>query len=256
MSQIRKQREIIDRLAVVEALGALLDGGAYSSQMRNRLVEVFKSANARGRAEVERRFEDDGNGLDVLRGNAFLMDQLIRLVFDFAEQYVYPVSNRSTDEQLSIVAIGGYGRAELAPQSDVDLMFLLPYKQTPHGEQMVEFMLYVLWDLGLKVGHATRSIDDSIRLAKDDITIRTSLVDARWIWGDQKLFMNFAVRFDKEIITGSGQAFVDSKLAERDDRHERMGDTRYVVEPNLKEGKGGLRDLQTLFWLAKYLYRT
>jgi [protein-PII] uridylyltransferase len=134
-------------------------------------------------------------------------------------------------------------------------MFLLPYKLMPRGEQVVEYMLYMLWDMGLKVGHATRSIDEAIRLAKADMTIRTSLLEARWIWGNQVLFEQFKARFAKDVIAGTGPAFVEAKLAERDARHQRMGDTRYVLEPNIKEGKGGLRDLQTLFWIAKYLYR-
>ena len=143
---------------------------------------------------------------------------------------------------------------QLAPHSDVDLMFLQPYKQTPYIEQVVEFILYMLWDLGLKVGHSTRSIDDCLRLSKRDITIQTSLLDARWLWGDQKLFGDFYRRFQSELVDGHGPKFVEDKLAEQDGRHERMGDTRYVVEPNIKEGKGGLRDLQTLYWLTKFLY--
>ena len=254
MSHIRNQRDIIDRLGVAEALESCLDGGSYKSERRQDLVEVLKTALARGTDTVRERFEAGGPGTDVLRGNAFLIDQLVRVIFDFANQRVYPAANLTTAEQLSIVAVGGYGRAELAPYSDIDLMFLLPYKQTPHGDQIVEFMLYVLWDLGLKVGHATRSTDETMRLAKDDVTVRTSLLDARWIWGDQALFQTFKERFQEEITSGSGARFVQAKLDERDGRHERMGDTRYVVEPNIKEGKGGLRDLQTLYWLAKHLY--
>ncbi len=144
---------------------------------------------------------------------------------------------------------------ELAPYSDVDILFLLPYKQTPWGEQVVEYMLYMLWDLGLKVGHATRSVDDCVRLARDDLTIRTALLEKRFLWGDESLFDSLTERFDQEVVQGTGPEFVDAKLAERDSRHKKVGDSRYVVEPNLKEGKGGLRDLHTLFWIGKYLYR-
>ena len=133
-------------------------------------------------------------------------------------------------------------------------MFLQPYKQTPYIEQVVEFILYMLWDLGLKVGHSTRSIDDCLRLSKRDVTIQTSLLDSRWLWGNQELFRDFYQRFQAEIVDGHGSKFVEDKLTERDERHERMGDTRYVVEPNIKDGKGGLRDLQTLYWLTKFLY--
>jgi UTP:GlnB (protein PII) uridylyltransferase len=145
--------------------------------------------------------------------------------------------------------------ASSPPASDIDLLFLLPYKLTPHGEQVVEFMLYRLWDLGLKVGHATRSVDECIRQAKADMTIRTGLLESRFLWGDTKLFQELKRRFRREVATGNGLDFVEAKLAERDQRHKRTGNSRYTLEPNIKEGKGGLRDLHTLYWIAKYLYQ-
>ena len=190
----------------------------------------------------------------MVRANCHLVDQLIRTIHDFAFTSVYPLANPTTGEVLSIAATGGYGRGELAPFSDVDLMFLLPYKLTAHTEQVVEYILYTLWDLGLKVGHATRSIEEAVRLSRDDMTIRTSLLEARWLWGDRDMFNEFRKRFQSEFGESTGLAFVEAKLAERDARHDRMGDSRYVLEPNIKEGKGGLRDLHTLFWIAKYLY--
>src|SRR4029079_1377880 len=151
---------------------------------------------------------------------------------------------------------GGYGRSTLAPGSDIDLLFLLPYKQTPWGESVVEFILYLLWDLGLKVGHATRSVTECIRLSRSDMTIRTAVLEARFICGERALFDELETRFDKEVVKGSGPEFIAAKLAERDTRHRAQGASRYLVEPNVKDGKGGLRDLQTLFWIAKYFYRT
>ena len=132
----------------------------------------------------------------------------------------------------------------------------LPYKRTPHTEQVVEYLLYLLWDLGLKIGHATRSVEECLRQAKSDLTIRTGLLEARYLWGDQALFRDLKKRFDSEIVRGTAAQFVEAKLAERDARHQRVGDSRYQLEPNVKEGKGGLRDLHTLFWIAKYIYRT
>ncbi len=129
-----------------------------------------------------------------------------------------------------------------------------PFKQTPWGESVIEFILYMLWDLGLKVGHATRSLAECVRLAKQDITIRTALLEARYIWGDRELFDELRVKFWGEVATGNGHDFVEAKLAERDQRHMQQGESRYRVEPNIKEGKGGLRDLQTLYWIGKYLY--
>src|SRR5690606_18304657 len=177
------------------------------------------------------------------------------VLYDFTTGVVFPVANPSEAERLSVVAVGGYGRGALAPGSDIDLLFLLPYKQTPWGESVVEYMLYTLWDLGLKVGHSTRTVADCVRLAHEDFTIRTALLETRYIHGDAALFEEFERRFDDEVVKGTGNEFVEAKLAERDARHRRAGESRYLVEPNVKDGKGGLRDLNTLFWIAKYIYR-
>ncbi|MCP5366778.1 MAG: [protein-PII] uridylyltransferase [Hyphomicrobiales bacterium] len=256
MARIRKQRDIIDRKTLTARLDELAAWSGYSDRTRGEVLDMFRSALQCGTAEVRRRFETERlPGRDAIRAQSFLMDQLIRTLHDFTGKYVYPIANPIRGEQTSILATGGYGRGQLAPFSDIDLMFLLPYKSTPHTEQVVEFMLYMLWDMGLKVGHATRSIDDAVRLAQGDLTIQTSLLEARWLWGDENLFRQFKARFQKEVVAGHGPAYAETKLAERDMRHEKMGDTRYVLEPNVKEGKGGLRDLQTLFWMAKFLYQ-
>jgi len=252
MDAIRDQRAIIDRRQLTSDLA---EAGAKGDAA---LLDVLKEALAAGRAEIRRRFEADARseeaGEDVGRATCFLMDQLIRALHDHTTQKAYPIANPSAGEHLALVALGGYGRGELAPFSDIDLLFLLPYKLTPHGEQVVEFMLYRLWDLGLKVGNATRSVDDCIRLSLADMTIRTSLLEARYLWGDQRLYQELRQRFRREVITGNGLDFVEAKLAERDERHKRLGNSRYSLEPNIKEGKGGLRDLHTLYWIAKYLY--
>ena len=256
MIDIAKPRDIIDRKALLAELEELVGWSGYTPKTQGRVLGIFKTAHSNGWTEVRRRFEEDGaSSRDIARANTHLMDQLVRSLYDFALSSVYPLANPTTGEILSLTATGGYGRGELAPFSDIDLMFLLPYKLTAHSEQVVEYILYSLWDLGLKVGHATRSIDEAIRLARDDMTIRTSLLEARWLWGDKQMFKPFKKRFQSEFSESTGLAFVEAKLAERDARHDRMGDTRYVLEPNIKEGKGGLRDLQTLFWIAKYLYR-
>src|SRR5690348_3077458 len=155
---------------------------------------------------------------------------------------------------MSIVATGGYGRGLMAPGSDIDLLFLLPYKQTAWGESIAETILYCPWDMALKVGHATRSVDECIRLARADMTIRTAVLESRYLLGDRKLYDELVSRFDKQIAHGSAAEFVTAKLAEREERHRRAGASRYLVEPNVKDGKGGLRDLHTLFWIAKYVY--
>jgi [protein-PII] uridylyltransferase len=152
-----------------------------------------------------------------------------------------------------VLAVGGYGRGVLAPFSDLDLLFLRPWKSNARAENLTEFMLYVLWDLGLKVGWAARSTDEALKMARTDMTIRTTLLEARFLAGDPTLAETFLARFQNEVRKGDPRPFIAAKLAERDVRHEKSGASRYRVEPNVKEGKGGLRDLNTLFWIARSL---
>jgi [protein-PII] uridylyltransferase len=256
VSHIHHPRQIIDRRTIAAALA---DDAEDLSQdaLRAKLLERLKQAFKDGTAVIRARLEaGKAGGADTVAAHSYLTDQIIRILFDAVTRYFVRSGVRTTGERLSIVGLGGYGRGELAPLSDVDLLFLLPYKDTPYSEQVVEFMLYLLWDMGLKVGQAVRSVNENILQAKADMTIRTTLLDARWIWGDQELAAELAARFQKDVVDGTGTQFVQAKLAERDARHEKLGDSRYRLEPNLKEDRGGLRDLHTLGWIAKYLYGT
>ena len=181
---ITRQRDIIDRRALAAELSAAARSVKTSSFDRAPMVAPLKAALAAGRAEIRRRFEAAGDGTAVVREECFLMDQLIRALFDVVTGEIYPLPNPTSGERLALVAVGGYGRGELAPYSDIDLLFLLPYKQTPHTEQVVELLLYLLWDLGLKIGQSTRSVEECLRQAKSDLTIRTGLLEARYLWGD------------------------------------------------------------------------
>ena len=157
MYRIKNRRAIINRKALVRELEEQVSWGGYAPNKRDILLQILKAALYRGVGEVRRRFEEENaKGAAVVHADSYLVDQLVRTLYDFACTHVYPVANPTTGEQLSIVATGGYGRGELSPFSDIDLMFLIPYKSTPHTEQIVEYVLYMLWDLGLKVGHATR----------------------------------------------------------------------------------------------------
>ena len=256
MPSIVRQRDIIDRRALADQLSAAVPVVRSPALDRGPFVAPLKATLTKGHAEIRSRFEATGDGAAVMREQCFLMDQLIRVLFELVTGEIYPLPNPTSGERLAIVAVGGYGRGELAPYSDIDLLFLLPYKQTPHTEQVVEYLLYLLWDLGLKIGQATRSVEECLRQAKSDLTIRTGLLEARYLWGDQALFGDLKRRFDSDIVRGTAAQFVEAKLIERDARHQRVGDSRYQLEPNVKEGKGGLRDLHTLFWIAKYIYRT
>ena len=224
------------------------------SKLRAALVERMRQLVEGAYAAARRQLEEDGDGRACAAGLSAFQDALIKLAYDFTTNHVYRVENPTAAERMAVVAQGGYGRGLLAPGSDIDLLFLLPYKQTAWGESVAEYMLYLLWDLGFKVGHATRNIDQCVRLSHSDMTIRTALLDARLILGDAPLFADFQHRFRKEVLEGNPRAFVEAKLAEQNVRHARAGASRYLVEPNVKDGKGGLRDLHTLHWLAKHLY--
>ncbi|MFV3076718.1 [protein-PII] uridylyltransferase [Niveispirillum fermenti] len=246
------------RGTVTKRLNALVEQHDCSiDRLRPPVLALLKSVLEEGRAAIRSRFEARHRGDDCVHQTARLTDAIVQALADFTLDHVYPTAELTKGERLAVVAIGGYGRGEMAPYSDVDLLFLLPYKRTPRVEQVVEYMLYLLWDLGWKVGHAVRSVDECIRLSLEDMTIRTSLLEARFLWGEAVLFKELRQRFARDVVaaTGSVTAFIEAKMGERNDRHRKMGDSRYVLEPNIKEGKGGLRDLQTLFWIAKYAYQ-
>lgn len=252
--QIRGKRRIINRAKVKLKLDAIGPRKA-SGHRRRELVKCLKSAYVDGRAEVRLRLEaGEINGRIAAFSLSYLSDQIIRLLYDYVTNVLYPRGNPTQAERIAVAATGGYGRGELAPYSDLDLLFLVPYRKTPWVENVVEAMLYALWDLGLKVGFATRSAKECVRLARKDLSTKTALLDMRSIWGDPKLYEDSWRRIRKGALSGSGADFVEAKLGERNARHLRMGDSRYVVEPNIKEGKGGLRDLQTLYWIGKYIY--
>src|SRR6202451_4502381 len=222
---------------------------------RSALAQLLKAEIIEARAVAQALLLKDRHGRRCAERLSFVQDEIIRILFSAATRHLYHSPIPAGAERMAVVATGGYGRGLMAPESDIDLLFILPYKQTAWGEQVAEAILYCLWDMGLKVGHATRSVDESIRQARGDMTIRTAILETRVLTGDQPLYDELVSRFDKEVVQGSATEFVTAKLAEREERHRRAGQSRYLVEPNVKDGKGGLRDLHTLFWIAKYVYR-
>jgi len=230
-----------------------------TAALRPAGLALVKAAFTEGRARVRRAVEEPpggsvGGGLQGLaaaRALSALQDAIIQLIYGFAMAHLHP---GNTAVRITIAATGGYGRGELAPGSDIDLLFLRPARPAAGDESIIEFILYMLWDLGLKVGHATRSVAEGLRLARADVTIRTAMLEARYLCGDRALFDEMRKKFWDDAAS-NGRDFVEAKLAERKARHARQGESRYLVEPNLKESKGGLRDLQTLYWIGKYLYR-
>ena len=250
------KQEIFDPQAVRAELEKALADAPDSRAIRAATVGVLKEARARGEQAIEAAFTAyPFAARETTRAYSHLTDGLVQTVLEIACKRLHPLPNPTEGERLSVVAVGGYGRGEMAPHSDVDLLFLTPWKITPWAESVIESMLYMLWDLRLKVGHSSRTLNDCIRLGREDYTIRTALLEHRHIGGDKALAKELDQRLWDELFSGTGADFIEAKLAERSERHKKQGGQRYMVEPNVKEGKGGLRDLQSLFWITKYIYR-
>ena len=246
---IPDRRVIIDRRALAEQLRKL-----PADRLREETTILLQGALDSGREEIARRFAlEPGRGRVIAASYCFLADQLVRLAYDLVTLRIHPRPTGSSC-RVSIVGLGGTGRGEMAPYSDLDLMFLVPERGSPWCEQVIEALLYILWDLKLKVGQSVRTPNQMLAAAKEDVTVRTALLEARWIWGDEDLHDEAMKRFRTDIVAGTARDYVAAKLAERDTRHQRMGDSRYVVEPNVKDGKGGLRDLHTLYWIGQYVF--
>ncbi len=247
--------EIFDASANAAALASVSREAADGRAMRAGTVEVLQAALTRGRMAIAAAFlADPKNARPAVRSYAWLTDCVVRAVLDVAQTHLHPISNPTISERIAVLGVGGYGRAEMAPFSDVDLLFLTPYKITPWSESIIESMLYVLWDLHLKVGHASRTVTDCVRLGREDYTIRTALLEHRYIGGYEPLEAELRERLWADLFRNTATEFIEAKLAERAVRHKKQGGQRYMVEPNVKEGKGGLRDLQSLFWIDKYLH--
>jgi [protein-PII] uridylyltransferase len=216
--------ELIDSPAIVADLKALASTHAgRERELRTAIAQRLKSALGEARARAEDLLLKERHGRRCAEQLCHVHDEIIRILFEFAVGELYPLQVRSQAEHMGVVATGGYGRGLLAPSSDIDLLFLLPYKQTAWGESVAETLLYCLWDMGLKVGHATRSVNECIRQAKADMTIRTALLESRFLFGDAKLYAELTARFDKEVAQGTAPEFVAAKLAEREERHRRAG---------------------------------
>ena len=233
---------------------AALDAIGNEAEQRQRALEILRAALFRGRMISKERLDQGAGGIETARLLSAVTDEVVTALYDFTTVHVFRARNPTEGERLALLAVGGYGRGALAPFSDIDLLFLRPYKPTAHTESVIEFMLYALWDLGFKVGHASRTVEECVRLSREDFTIRTSILEGRRLAGDEKLADELKRRFRGEVVKGTAAEFVAAKLKERDERHARAGTSRYMVEPNVKEGKGGLRDLNTLFWIAQYLH--
>ena len=249
------ETEIFDDSAVRAALELAFADCKDARACRAAAVKVLSAARKAGMEAIAAAFTARPfDARPTVQSYAWLTDQIVQMVLEIANTRLHPLSNPTESEKVALVAVGGYGRGEMAPHSDVDLLFLTPYKITPWAESLIESMLYMLWDLRLKVGHASRTVKDCIRLAGEDYTIRTSLVECRFLAGDEDLFETLRDKLWNDLFKSTAADFVEAKLTERAERHRKQGGQRYVVEPNVKEGKGGLRDLQSLYWIGKYVH--
>ena len=247
--------ELIDGAALAVAIKADLTTGDDGRAARAVAVRHMLAAKATANAALEAAFAQAPlRARALVQAQARLTDGLVQCALTIA-QTLHPAPNPTEAERIAVLAVGGYGRAEMAPHSDVDLLFLTPWKMTPWAEAVIETMLYILWDTKLKVGHSSRTVADCIRLGREDVTIRTALLEHRFICGHAPLEAELSEKLWTELFRNTGREFTEAKLAERAERHKRQGGQRYVLEPNVKEAKGGLRDLQTLYWIGKYLHR-
>ena len=262
---IQKTKKIPERVAAPDK-GFVSDGllaelgeivQAQGPDFRGAVLAHLKSKLTDAKDLARKRFERGRlDGLETARLLAAVHDGIIVALCKFTQDHVVTPEMQAETALISVCAVGGYGRAEMAPESDVDLLFLTTKKTSPEATAVLtEYILYMLWDLGLKVGHATRTVEQCLSLAKEDQTILTSLLDVRHIYGDEDLSETLYRKFRKMISRGKGRAYISEKLAERDERHTREGNSRYVIEPNIKEGKGGLRDLHVLYWITRYFDR-
>lgn len=232
--------------------GSARDAYGDPVEQRRRALEVLRAALFRGRMIAKERLENGAGGVETARLLCGVTDVVIDALWGFTTTVAVPAAQ--TSAPMALMAVGGYGRGALAPFSDIDLLFLRSDTEDPDADAVIGFVLYALWDLGFKVGHASRSVEECVELAHEDMTIRTALLEARMLAGDGELGALLQRRFREDVMAETGAEFVAAKLAERDARHARGGASRFMVEPNVKEGKGGLRDLHTLFWIAQYLH--
>ena len=238
-----------DAAALSARVEAIAEAESNEAARRVLVLEALNLYLTRHRAIAETRLLAGGAeaGVRVAWDLGAAADAVVIALWGFAWRHVVRSANPTQGERMALLAVGGYGRAVLAPYSDLDLLFLRPWKENAASESVTEFMLYALWDLGFKVGNASRTVTETIKLARADMTIRTAVLEARLLVGDAALYSDFRKRFEREIVRGTAKAFVAAKLDERDRRHAKIGASRYLVEPNVKDGKGGLRDLHTLY---------
>ena len=231
-------------------LSAAWERGETPSEKRAGAIDVLKRYRSEALEGMHRLLTAERRGLPAMYFLSDKTDEMLTALMLFASERF----NGDGNSVCAVVACGGYGRRELAPFSDIDLMFLIPEGASEALREEVLSVVYLLWDAGMKIGYTIRTPAECVEDAKTDITVRTNLLEARFVCGDEELFYDFSNRYNALKTPEGIKFFVDAKRSERDERHKRMGLSQYMLEPNLKEGCGGLRDLHLLFWLMKYVF--
>ena len=199
------------------------------------------------------------SGLEICRGRAAVLDALLKHLWEISRGSLSPQAQKEFPP-MGLVAIGGYGRAELNPFSDIDFMFLhdgqiAAGRPLPYLSKLIDGVLYPLWDIGLKVGHAVRSIDDCVKVANADMQSKTSLIESRLIIGDEGLFKKFQKTLVSKCVEGFEEKYIAARLEDQQTRRAKYGNSATMQEPNVKNGCGGLRDYQNLLWMSFFKYR-
>jgi len=231
----------------VPTLRPLGAGGNWGQIAREYLQQA--------KAELFERHLKGASGHAIVQSYTAVMDHLLGALFEAADA-AYVERYSRLNQRCVVMAQGGYGRAELNPCSDIDLLFLYEHKRDPYIESVAERILYALWDTKLDVGHAMRNVRECVRMAAQDLKVKTSLLDARFLCGDVTLYGEFVGAMERDVLARGADRFFKDKLAETTDRHRRYGDSVYLLEPQLKEGEGGLRDLHTALWMARVKFKT
>lgn len=228
------------------------------SPSRSLILTYLKRFLEQSHKAIQSHFEQGlMNGYETARLIANLHDLILTALYEYTIAHITHIANPIPAEKVAICAVGGYGRREMAPGSDIDLLFLVGDKNSSaYSENVTEYILYMLWDLGLKVGHAVRSTEQCLNLCRDDQTILTAMLDRRLLCGDEQVFNHLTQKFNRQPFKRRIRAFIKAKLDERENRHNQEGNSRYIIEPNIKKGKGGLRDLHALYWIVHFLDRT
>ena len=250
-------QELLNKIAASAAERLKLPPGRSASQELGRYKAFLKVETHR----LKLFHRAGGGGVEICHARAAILDAILRSLWDTAKS---SLSAQAQEEfpPLALVAIGGYGRAELNPHSDIDFMFLhsrqvaAGSRPLPHLSRIIDGLLYPLWDIGLKIGHSVRSIDDCVKVANSDMQSKTSLIEARLVAGDEALFKKFQQALITKCVEDYVPQYITMRVKDQAERHAKFGNSASMQEPNLKNGCGGLRDYQNLLWMAYFKYRT